>query len=282
MLCIVKNKAVKPFLLHIEHIEHTIKREGDEMLEAAIIIGIYFFVFFLLGTIKQNNSYVDMGWGFGFVLTSVILFVSSEKTIAEIVVLLMVVTWGLRLTYHIVKRNWGRPEDYRYQKWRKDWGKHVVPIAFVRVYLVQALFMWIVGLPLWILFTTPNTIDWTVIFACIVYGIGMFFEVVGDQQLRVHIRSNRGTLMQNGLWSITRHPNYFGEACIWWGIGLYSFLLGGPLYVLVGPLVISLLLRFVSGVPLTEKHMMKKPGWENYANNTSVFTPWISKKGVLK
>ncbi|MGD9910645.1 MAG: DUF1295 domain-containing protein [Candidatus Izemoplasmatales bacterium] len=250
------------------------------MAFAALIIFVYFFLFFLVGTILKNNSIVDVGWGFGFVLVAwVLMFLSGDFGWDKIMINILVSLWGLRLFYYILKRNLFKEEDFRYKKWREDWGKYVIPRAFLQVYLFQGFFMFVVGLAV-------NYANWYglhlngwMIFGVIVFLIGYFFEVVGDRQLRNHVNhpSTKGTLIQTGLWKYTRHPNYFGESVIWWGIWLVVTIGGGPIYLIVAPLTITLLLRYVSGVPLLEKRMSKYPGWDQYAKHTSAFIPFLKK-----
>lgn len=250
------------------------------MWQAAEIIFAYFFIFFVVGTIIKNNSVVDIGWGLGFVLISWILFfLSRDYSTGKIVVNVLVSLWGLRLFYHILKRNFKKPEDFRYQNWRKEWGKYVVPRAFLQVYMLQGLFMLVIG---WSVFSANvNGIiwSWTMLIGIVVFMLGYLFEFIGDRQLRKHISNfeNKGKLINTGLWKYTRHPNYFGEAVLWWGIFLVTVFGGGAWYLFFSPLAITLLIRFVSGVPLLEKRMVKYEGWKEYAAKTSIFIPFLKK-----
>ncbi len=253
------------------------------MTQAIFIIFIYFLIFFLIGTIIKNNSIVDIGWGFGFVVTAWgLMILSANITITKILVNVLVSLWGLRLFYHILRRNVFAKEDFRYQKWREEWGKYVIPRAFLQVYMLQGFFMFVVGLA--VNYANVNTLTWSwwSLIGVLVFLIGYLFEVFGDRQLRKHVndKSKKGTLIQTGLWKYTRHPNYFGEAVLWWGIWLVVAVSGGPWYLVIAPIAITLLLRFVSGVPLLEKRMSKYQGWEEYAKNTSAFIPFL--KGVRK
>ena len=250
------------------------------MWNAVWIILIYFTLFFILGTILKNNSVVDIGWGIGFVLTAWILFFfSGSYGIGKIIVNIMVSLWGIRLFYYILKRNWGKPEDFRYQKWRKDWGKYVIPRAFLQVYLLQGFFMFLVGLAVNYANIFGLNYSWWMLIGVIVFLVGYLFEVIGDYQLKKHIQNkdNKGKIIQTGLWKYTRHPNYFGEALLWWGIFLTVIIGGGKWYLVLSPIVITLLVRFISGVPLLEKRMEKYEGWQEYADKTSVFIPFLKK-----
>lgn len=247
---------------------------------AVLIILGYFLIFFLLGTILKNNSIVDVGWGLGFVVVAWLLMIlSGSVTWIKILVNALVSLWGLRLFYHILKRNLFKEEDFRYKKWREEWGKYVIPRALLQVYMLQGFFMFVVGLAVNYANVNDLTLTPWVAIGGFVFLVGYFFEVVGDRQLRNHVsdKSKKGTLIQTGLWKYTRHPNYFGEAVIWWGIWLIVLLAGGPWYLVLAPIAITLLLRYVSGVPLLEKRMSKYPGWDEYAKHTSAFIPFLKK-----
>lgn len=257
---------------------------------AALIIFIYFMVFFVIATIIKNNSIVDIGWGLGFVVTSWILFFIYGPSLEKLIVNILVSLWGLRLFYHILKRNIFAEEDFRYKKWREDWGKWVVPRAFLQIFMLQGFFMFVVGLGVyWVNTLGSYTIENPtyivfVIIGVVIWLIGYFFEVVGDSQLKKHIANINKTqkLMTTGLWKYTRHPNYFGEALMWWGI--FIVVLAIPVsspwkYIaVISPIVITYLLRFVSGVPLLEKRMKESPGWDEYERKTNAFIPWFPKK----
>jgi steroid 5-alpha reductase family enzyme len=256
---------------------------------AALVIFIYFLIFFVVATIIKNNSIVDIGWGLGFVVTAWILFfVKADFGIDKIIVNVLVSLWGLRLFYYILRRNIFAEEDFRYKKWRQDWGKWVVPRAFLQVFMLQGLFMFVVGLGVFWINVTPGLdsgFSWfLVILGILVWLVGYFFEVVGDRQLKKHIANKNKTqkLMTTGLWKYTRHPNYFGEAVMWWG--LFIIVLAMPTnsfwkyLAIISPIVITYLLRFVSGVPMLERKMKEAPGWDEYANKTNAFIPWFPKK----
>jgi len=250
------------------------------MLNAVLVIGIYFFIFFIVGTIIKNNSIVDIGWGFGFVVTSwVLFFISKDFTITKIIVNTLISLWGLRLFYHILKRNLLQEEDFRYKNWRKEWGKFVIPRAFFQVYMLQGLFMFIVGLAVYYVNIYGIAFSWLMLIGVLFWLIGYFYEVVGDYQLKKHIedKDNRGKLLTTGLWKQTRHPNYFGEALMWWGIFLIAIVNSNAWYLIISPLTITILLRFVSGVPLLERKMKERAGWDEYAKHTSAFIPFLKK-----
>jgi steroid 5-alpha reductase family enzyme len=253
-------------------------------MDIILLIFIYFSLFFLVGTIIKNNSIVDIGWGIGFVIVAWYTYLSdSSVVVGQFIMTLLISLWGLRLFYHIAKRNLGKGEDFRYIAFRKSWGKWVVPRAFLQVYILQGFFMYLISLSVILTaYQGTEVAPLSLMPGVLLWFIGFFFEAIGDYQLRLFLRdtSNKGKLMTTGLWSFTRHPNYFGEAAMWWGIFLIAIVSGAPAWTILSPVVITLLLLFVSGVPLLEKSMKKKPGFKEYASRTNKFFPWFPKKKI--
>lgn len=251
------------------------------ILEAIGLIFLYFVLFFLYGTLKKDNSVVDFGWGMGFVLVSFYaMFRMGNFGLVSLITTLLVTLWGGRLFYHIFKRNHGKPEDFRYANWRKEWGKWVIPRAFFQVYLLQGAFMFAIAFPLvWIHEKADQTLSIWGMIGILIWLTGYYFEVVGDAQLAAFKKNslNKGKLMTTGLWQYTRHPNYFGEATMWWGIWLLGMSVGNSVLSILSPVIITFLLRFVSGVPMLEKAMIHREGYEAYAKRTNVFVPWFKK-----
>jgi len=251
------------------------------IIEALLVVFIYFFAFFILGTAIKNNSIVDQAWGVGFVLIAIYsMFRIGNYGAISLLTTLLVALWGLRLFYHIMKRNFGKPEDFRYANMRKDWGKTVVIRSFFQVYMLQGALMMLIAFPVVLTHEQVNQsiTAWTLL-GTGVWLIGYIFEVVGDAQLRGFKQNpdNKGRLMTTGLWAYTRHPNYFGEAVMWWGIFIIALSAGASFISIVSPIAITYLLVFVSGVPLLEKAMVGRPGFEEYANRTNKFIPWLPK-----
>lgn len=253
------------------------------MFYAAYVIFIYFLCFFIVATIIKDNSIVDIGWGFGFVLVAWFLQIQAHSIhVPQLIITVLTTIWGLRLFYHILKRNRRKGEDFRYANWREEWGKWVIPRAFFQVFMLQGLFMYVVSLSAIMTSIAANKhfVAPLVVLGTAIWLIGFFFEAVGDYQLKLFIanKENKGQLMTTGLWSYTRHPNYFGEATMWWGIFLIALGSGASLIAILSPATITFLLLFVSGVPLLEKSMRKKPGFDDYAQRTNKFFPWFPKR----
>ncbi len=251
-------------------------------VQSALLIGVYMTLFFLVATFIKNNSIVDFGWGIGFVVVAFFsLLFGGNINGRTLLVTVLVTAWGLRLFYHILRRNWGKPEDFRYAAWRKEWGKWLIPRAFLQVFMLQGLIMWIIAYPIvWNNTTANGNIGLIELAGLTVWLIGYFFEVVGDQQLRDFKASAKakGSILQTGLWKYTRHPNYFGEATMWWGIFIICLPSASGLIGIISPAVITYMLLFVSGVPMLEKHYKDNLAFQEYAARTSVFVPWFPKK----
>lgn len=252
------------------------------LIQSMILVFVYMTLFFAAATVKKNNSIVDFGWGLGFVAIALYTLVAGGNwNIRAILVTVLVSAWGLRLFYHIIRRNLGNPEDFRYAAWRKEWGKWVVPRAFFQVFMLQGAIMLIIAYPIIRTNGTPNgslgILEWI---GLMIWLIGYFFEVVGDKQLKDFIatKKTKGSILQTGLWKYTRHPNYFGEATMWWGIFVIAFSSDSGWLGLISPVTITFMLLFVSGVPMLEKHYKDNPEFQAYAKKTSKFIPWIPKK----
>ncbi|EOL43241.1 DUF1295 domain-containing protein [Enterococcus caccae] len=249
------------------------------------VIFIYFTLLFFLAQYLHNNSIVDLAWGIGFVLVAITGYIAMpEKTTVSTTVLILVTIWGLRLFFHLAKRNIGKPEDYRYVNMRKRWGNHFAKLkAYLNVFVLQGVLLLVVSLP--ILFVMTSSVDlfyWWNGVGVIVWLLGFAYETIGDAQLTKFKKkgNNHGKLLTTGLWATTRHPNYFGEALSWWGIFLISLNDTRNVWGIIGPVTITLLLLFVSGVPLLEKKYKDRPDFIAYANKTPKFVPFIGKKGL--
>jgi steroid 5-alpha reductase family enzyme len=263
----------------------------------SIVILIHFTIYFFRA-VKQNNfGIIDIGWGQGFVFVVWLLMIyrvfilGANANAIGYLTLILTSIWGIRLSSHIGQRNHGKPEDKRYVAMRaKIKPPYVLIKSYVNIFLLQALFMFIISLVLVfnVMSGLTNPVEPMMLIA-IILGVlvwlgGYFFQSVGDRQLAIFVAKpeNKGKLMTEGLWAYTRHPNYFGEVLMWWGIALLGFANGFgiaiPLIGLISPLVVTWLLRYVSGVPLLEKHMKTKPGFAEYEKTTNIFFPWFPKK----
>jgi len=250
---------------------------------SALLIFVYFLVFFIVAQVIRNNSIVDMGWGFGFVVVALAtLLYTGAFAERNLLLTLLILIWGGRLTYHILRRNWGKPEDFRYAKWRQEWGRWLVPRAFLQVFMLQGLLLLIIGYPI-ILVNASSQPGLTPLdyLGLLVWLIGFYFEAVGDRQLADFKEdpANKGHVIKSGLWKYTRHPNYFGEATMWWGIFLVALSVPSGWTAVISPLTITLMLLYVSGVPMLERKYKDNEEFQAYAKVTNKFFPWFPKKG---
>ena len=260
---------------------------GTEGLFIPLLVTLgYFTVFFIVAQIIKNNSIVDIGWGFGFVIGAwTTLLITSEPTLLSYIVVLFITLWGTRLSVRLLRRNYGKPEDFRYAQWRKEWGDKVIITAFFKVFMIQGIINFAVGSASYFVIkfnqvSLSDPFQIITLMGLLIALTGLFFEVVGDEQLRRHIQKGTKTLLDTGLWSITRHPNYFGEILIW--IGLYltgASLINSDISLLfylsliISPLIMSLVLIKIS-TPLLEKHMEKYDGWSAYKSRVPMIFPW--------
>lgn len=249
------------------------------------VLFVYFTALFFLAQYLHNNSIVDLAWGIGFVLVALTGYlVMPNKTTVSTIILLLVTIWGLRLFFHLAKRNIGKPEDYRYVNMRKRWGKHWAKLkAYLNVFVLQGVLLMIVSMPILLVMTSSvNEFYWWNGLGIVVWLVGFGYETIGDYELTKFKKEghNHGKLLTTGLWSTTRHPNYFGEALGWWGIFLVSLNDTRNIWGIIGPVTITLLLLFVSGVPLLEKKYKDRPDFIAYAKKTPKFVPFIGKKGL--
>jgi len=234
----------------------------------------------------KDVSIVDAFWGCGFVILAIYYFFttpSSELHPRKILVLVLVGIWGLRLSLYLLIRNWGKPEDFRYQKFRNDYGAHRYWwFSFFQVFLLQGILLWIISAPLLSTqyFSSSNPLNYLDYLAIMVWGIGFLFETLGDDQLSKFKSNpaNKNKVLNTGLWKYTRHPNYFGDAAIWWSFGLFSIASGSYL-PLISCLIMNVLLLKVSGVVLLERTLTNsKPRYKEYMDKTPAFFPWFPKK----
>jgi steroid 5-alpha reductase family enzyme len=248
------------------------------VLDIALVIGLFMTLVFIIAVVRKDNSIADIFWGFGFVFVALYsLIQSGEIDLRKGIVNFLVLIWGFRLAIHIMIRNRGNGEDCRYKAWRNTW-KFFYVRSYLQVFILQGFFMLVISAPVWFVnFSQGGALGVWDSLGLILFGSGFLMESIADSQLSEFRRNpaNKGKIITTGLWSVSRHPNYFGEALLWWGIGCYALSITGGWYTLVGPVVITLLLRFVSGVPMLEKKYENHPDWPAYKQNTPTFVPFV-------
>ncbi len=237
---------------------------------------------FILAIVLKNNSIVDVGWGLGFILATLLTYKTIQDTFSFRLLIGMVGLWGLRLAAYIFIRNWKKGEDFRYRQWREEWGNNVILRSYLQVFLLQGAIMFIISMPI-LLFGLEvkkgTIVDNLGILQYIGLGIwclGFLIESVADLQLYLfkNNEKNKGQIMKYGLWKYSRHPNYFGEALVWWGIYLFVSSTGIAVISIFSPIIMTYLLRKVSGVVLLEKKYATNLTYQEYVKNTPAFVPF--------
>lgn len=254
------------------------------MLATIFQIGLFIFcyvsVWFIISLLIKRNDIADIAWGLGFVAIVCFLFITEASTLQSIIVYIITIIWGIRLAIHIGLRSKGKSEDFRYKKWRDEWGKYFVLRSYLQVYLLQGFFMWIISLPIIVVSMAKNQVisPFTLV-GLIIWLIGFAFESIGDYQLMKFIkqRQNKSDIMQTGLWKYTRHPNYFGEVLVWWGIFIMALPLQYEIWTIISPITISFLLLYVSGIPMLEAKYNHNQAFQEYKKRTSAFFPMLPK-----
>lgn len=245
--------------------------------------GALMFGVWLLSLVKKDASIVDTFWGLGFVLIAGMCCAIGEGyETRRILITALTAVWGLRLAAHIFFRNKGKGEDFRYKAMRVRHGKRFAVVSLYSVFAVQGLLMWVISLPLQIGETSrlPARLTWLDWAGTTIWLIGFGFESIGDLQLARFKADpkNKGKVMERGLWRYTRHPNYFGDALLWWGFFLIALSTPSGVWTLISPLIMTGLLMKVSGVALLEKTLMKtKPEYRDYVERTNAFLPWLPR-----
>ena len=251
----------------------------------AALIAVAMLALWLLSLALRDVSIVDVFWGLGFVLVAHFVRASAAGFAPRAwLVTVLVTLWGVRLGAYLLWRNWGGGEDYRYQAMRRHYGPTFWLVSLAVVFGLQGLLMWVISLPVQLAVAAPvpaalGPLD---VLGTVLVLIGLGFESIGDLQLARFKAdpASKGRVMDRGLWRYTRHPNYFGDAVVWWGLYGFALATGHPLAI-VGPVVMTYLLTRLSGVPLLEKKLAKtRAGYAEYVARTSSFVPWPPKAGA--
>lgn len=248
---------------------------------AAAVLGAMILLW-LLSLRLRDASIADPFWGAGFVLATWTAALAADGGGARRALALALVTvWGLRLSLHLLRRNLGHGEDRRYAAMRAAHGDRFWIVSLGTVFLLQGGLILLVSLPLQLAVArTGPALGLLDAAGVALFALGLAFEAVADLQLARFKAdpANRGRVMDRGLWRLTRHPNYFGDATLWWGLGLLGVAAGAP-WSLLSPAVMTWLLLRVSGVSLLERDIAeRRPGYREYVRRTSAFFPWFPRR----
>lgn len=248
------------------------------------VVFLYMVFWYVLALVLRRNDVADVAWWLGFLIVSwYSLSLQGFTSSAGFLSALLVSIWWLRLSSHIFLRNVHKTEDYRYKNWRDSWGKWFFVRSFFQIFLLQGILLLLISLPVVVVTIFSTTFSLFAYIWCFLWCVWFFFETVGDYQLSQFRKNplNKGKLIRSGLWSLSRHPNYFGEVFQWWA--LWIFTLSTPYFFIavLGPVTITVLILFVSGIPLLEKKMLSHPDFAEYQRNTHKFFPWFPKRSVF-
>ncbi len=253
-------------------------------LFSLVLIQVMMALLWLVSIRLKNVSIVDPFWGLGFVIVALFYFMKGEGfETRKILVMIMTAIWGLRLSIYLFWRNSGKGEDFRYRQFRKDFGeKRYWWISYFQVFFLQGILMWLISAPLLAaqFYGSGVNLGWLDFLGILLWVIGFTFEAGGDFQLALFKSNpeNKGKVLNSGFWHYTRHPNYFGDAAVWWGYACICMAAGSFIPVM-GSLLMTALIIKVSGVALLEKSLTHtKPQYADYVRRTSAFIPWFPKK----
>ncbi len=254
-----------------------------QLLAVELIIMFVFMNFwFSVAIWKKRNDIADIVWGLGFIVATICaLYISQTISTRAFVVSILVFIWGSRLAIRILLRNLKKSEDARYNEWREEWGDNFFQRTYFQVFMLQGLLILIISVPVFHIIISANPPLRLLDFLGIaMWSVGFFFETVGDYQLDKFTRNpaNKGKVMKYGLWKYSRHPNYFGEVLMWWGIFFIALSIQYGWLTIIGPATITFLILKVSGVPMAEKRMRSKEEFQQYMKTTSEFFPLPPKK----
>lgn len=253
------------------------------LLASAIAVWVALSLLWAVSVRRRDTSIIDAFWGPGFGLIAVVALAKAPEISAHgLLIAAMILLWSLRLGAHLLRRNLAHGEDRRYREMREAAPGNWAVRSYVTVFMLQGVLMWLISLPVQFaiggngLLTHPLTIAGTTLFL-----FGFVFEAVADAQLWRFKQdpASKGRVMETGLWRYSRHPNYFGETCVWWGLFLACLPAHGAWWTLFSPLLVTFLLLKVSGLPLAEKKMSeRRPGYDAYIARTSAFIPLPPKR----
>jgi steroid 5-alpha reductase family enzyme len=251
----------------------------EVLLTSAAGVAVVMVVTWTISVWRRDASLVDIVWGLGFVVVATAsALVGGGADSRRLLLLALVGVWGLRLSAYLAWRNLGHGEDRRYQRMRRHHGEWFWLRSLVTVFGLQGVLQLVVSSPVWLAAdaTTPPDLGPLAVLGVLLWLVGMVFETGGDLQLARFKAdpAHEGQVMDRGLWRYTRHPNYFGDFCVWWGVFLVAAETGPGRWGVVGPIVMTDFLLKVSGVAMLERDIgSRRPGYADYVARTSAFLP---------
>ncbi len=243
-----------------------------------VIVSVFVFmnIFFLIALTKKNFGLVDIAWGLGFIVISLVSYFHHFNSMKNAVLLFMILIWGFRLALYLLGRNWNAPEDFRYQDLRKSWGAHPNLHAYFKVFILQGVLMLLISLPITLgMMRAETELSLVNKIGIFIWALGLSFEAYSDRYLRKYkaYPANRGTICMSGPWKLCRFPNYLGEITLWYGIYLAAFTTS-TWWTIIGPIIINFFILKISGVPLLENKYLKRPEYKEYAARVPRLIPF--------
>lgn len=242
-----------------------------------LLLGLAYASFwFIISIILKRNDIADVAWGLGYAGLCVYLYLTQMRNEVADLAYGIVIIWGLRLSIHIGLRNLRKKEDFRYRKWREEWGSNFYWRSYLQVYLLQVLLLLIISTPMIIVSQAYGSeLSFLAGFGLALWLTGFYWQTAGDYQLAQFKKKkkHKDQIMQSGLWEHSRHPNYFGEILMWSGVGLVTLNVPNGWIGLISPVLITYLLLKVSGVPMLERRYKGNAAFEAYKRSTPAVFP---------
>ncbi|HWB38656.1 MAG TPA: DUF1295 domain-containing protein [Candidatus Saccharimonadales bacterium] len=252
---------------------------ADLLIQSAALLWVFMTLAQAVARLRKRIDTVDIAWGLGFLMPTYLVLIKDYSTRSRVIATLVTI-WSVRLATHIYLRSRQRGDDPRYAEITKKWKGNIWPQAYFKIFLLQGVLIWIISLPVVlvsnkVVASSPNPY---LAAGIIIWLIGFLTETVADAQLSKFLQlQNRPKVLQTGLWHYSRHPNYFGELTQWWAIGIIALQVSFGWIGLLGPLTLTTLIIFISGIPPIEKRRAKDPEYRKYQAKTSVIVPWFPK-----
>lgn len=251
-------------------------------LQLLVIIGVSVTLLFALAYKLNHYSIIDSFWSIGFLIITYTTLLTHWESAGprHYLITILMTLWGLRLFTHLTLRNWGKGEDFRYREMMQNWYPYPILQRYIKIFLFQGLVMLVVAYPLVrvnVKETTPYLTAWDML-GMVIFLKGLIIETIADYQLQKFCQTKKHkTFLQKGLWYFSRHPNYFGEILVWWGVFIITFMSTHDILTLVAPVIMQTLLLLISGVPIIEKKYENYPGYKEYQEKTNCLIPWFPK-----
>lgn len=252
------------------------------LLANAVLIFVVMSAAWLVARRRQRLDTVDAAWGLAFIVPASLAF-GLQWQLSTVVAAVLVYIWSIRLTTHLIDRNRARPDDPRYKAFTKKWRGEFWQRAYFSVFLLQGALVWLISLPVILSVGKPRGTALVWVGAGLALWIlGFVIEAIADRQLEVFRRdpTHHGHSLQTGLWRYSRHPNYFGELLQWFGIAVVATSVHDGWIGFAGPIVLTLLIVFISGIPPIETRRQHDKEYQAYRRRTSMLIPWRPKRAA--